>query len=282
MGQYNNGRNFVIMGHSQGTVMTTRLLQDLIDGDPELRKRLVAALLIGGSVTVPEGQTVGGTFQNLPLCTTPRADAAASSPTAAMPTATRRRAARTSSDPRAWTPPAPTRRRSAAARRTSAARICRSTSTIPPSTSNPTPNPAIETPFALYRDFYTGECVKDDSNRSYLEIGVDARRRRPARERRPVRSPALRADLPRYARRRLQLRHRRSDRAGRSKGSSEPGKRLADEMGASDTRHPTPITRYQAILFDYGGTLDGPASHWLDRFVELLSRSGSGHSVRPR
>jgi putative hydrolase of the HAD superfamily len=27
--------------------------------------------------------------------------------------------------------------------------------------------------------------------------------------------------------------------------------------------------RIRAILFDYGGTLDGPASHWLDRFVEL-------------
>lgn len=32
--------------------------------------------------------------------------------------------------------------------------------------------------------------------------------------------------------------------------------------------------RLQAILFDYGGTLDGPASHWLDRFAELYARAG--------
>ena len=28
------------------------------------------------------------------------------------------------------------------------------------------------------------------------------------------------------------------------------------------------------ILFDYGGTLDGPASHWLDRFVGLYAAAG--------
>jgi len=28
------------------------------------------------------------------------------------------------------------------------------------------------------------------------------------------------------------------------------------------------------ILFDYGGTLDGPASHWLDRFVALYAAAG--------
>ncbi|MFN8640919.1 MAG: HAD family hydrolase [Candidatus Binatia bacterium] len=29
------------------------------------------------------------------------------------------------------------------------------------------------------------------------------------------------------------------------------------------------------ILFDYGGTLDGPASHWLDRFVALYAAAGA-------
>jgi len=33
----------------------------------------------------------------------------------------------------------------------------------------------------------------------------------------------------------------------------------------------------QAILFDYGGTLDGPASHWLDRMIELLIEAGVEH-----
>ena len=31
----------------------------------------------------------------------------------------------------------------------------------------------------------------------------------------------------------------------------------------------------EAILFDYGGTLDGPASHWLDRFVGLYRAAGA-------
>jgi HAD superfamily hydrolase (TIGR01549 family) len=30
-----------------------------------------------------------------------------------------------------------------------------------------------------------------------------------------------------------------------------------------------------AILFDYGGTLDGPASHWLDRFVGMYAAAGA-------
>ena len=29
------------------------------------------------------------------------------------------------------------------------------------------------------------------------------------------------------------------------------------------------------ILFDYGGTLDGPASHWLDRFAALYEEAGA-------
>lgn len=32
--------------------------------------------------------------------------------------------------------------------------------------------------------------------------------------------------------------------------------------------------RLRAILFDYGGTLDGEASHWLDRFVALYRDAG--------
>src|SRR5947207_314634 len=30
----------------------------------------------------------------------------------------------------------------------------------------------------------------------------------------------------------------------------------------------------RAICFDYGGTLDGPADHWLDRFVRLYAEAG--------
>jgi hypothetical protein len=65
---YNKGRRFVLIGHSQGTLELTSLVQEEIDGDPELRGRLLSALLIGGHVTVPPGRDVGGSFLNIPAC----------------------------------------------------------------------------------------------------------------------------------------------------------------------------------------------------------------------
>ena len=35
-----------------------------------------------------------------------------------------------------------------------------------------------------------------------------------------------------------------------------------------------PAMRLRAILFDYGGTLDGAGSHWLDRFARLYEGAG--------
>src|SRR5262249_9819674 len=64
----NDGHDVVIMGHSQGTFMTSRLMQADVDSSPALRSRLIAALLIGGNVVEPQGERVGGTFQNSPLC----------------------------------------------------------------------------------------------------------------------------------------------------------------------------------------------------------------------
>lgn len=32
--------------------------------------------------------------------------------------------------------------------------------------------------------------------------------------------------------------------------------------------------RVRAVLFDYGGTLDGPGSHWLDRFLQVYRDAG--------
>jgi len=43
---YNHGRPFIIAGHSQGTLMAYKLLQECVDTTP-LRKQLVAAYLIG-------------------------------------------------------------------------------------------------------------------------------------------------------------------------------------------------------------------------------------------
>jgi hypothetical protein len=61
-------RSFVLMGHSQGTYMATRLLQEVIEPDPALRDRMLTALLVGGSFSVPFGETVGGTSPSIPLC----------------------------------------------------------------------------------------------------------------------------------------------------------------------------------------------------------------------
>jgi hypothetical protein len=64
----NHGRPIVFIGHSQGAAMLIRLLQNVIDPNPRLRKLMVSAILLGGNVTVPIGKDVGGSFRHLPLC----------------------------------------------------------------------------------------------------------------------------------------------------------------------------------------------------------------------
>jgi hypothetical protein len=65
---FNAGRGFVLIGHSQGSGMLRRLIAEEIDGRPELRERLIAAHLLGTSVAVPDGEDVGGDFKNVPVC----------------------------------------------------------------------------------------------------------------------------------------------------------------------------------------------------------------------
>lgn len=48
---YNHGRPIIIAGHSQGTYHAEKLLHDFFDKDPNLKKLLVAAYLIGGTVS---------------------------------------------------------------------------------------------------------------------------------------------------------------------------------------------------------------------------------------
>lgn len=61
---WSEGRSFVIFGHSQGTGHATRLITQEVNDNPDLRSRLVSALLIGGGLTAT-------TFSNIPLCTAP-------------------------------------------------------------------------------------------------------------------------------------------------------------------------------------------------------------------
>jgi hypothetical protein len=64
----NNGRGVVLIGHSQGAFVLTQLIKKDIDDNPAERKLLVSALLLGGNVMVPQGKTVGGSFQHVPAC----------------------------------------------------------------------------------------------------------------------------------------------------------------------------------------------------------------------
>jgi len=64
----NQGRPFVLIGHSQGSVHLIRLLAEEIESGPAAA-RMLSALLIGFNVEVPEGQAVGGSFRSTPLCT---------------------------------------------------------------------------------------------------------------------------------------------------------------------------------------------------------------------
>lgn len=63
MKHWNNGRPFIIAGHSQGSNHLTRLLKEEIDGT-DIQHLLVAAYLIG----MPIADT---TFKNIPLAKTP-------------------------------------------------------------------------------------------------------------------------------------------------------------------------------------------------------------------
>jgi Protein of unknown function (DUF3089) len=68
MRKYNKGRGVVLIGHSQGTGMLTRLIQQKIDRFRGARRRLVSALLLGGNVTVKQGSDVGGAFDHVRAC----------------------------------------------------------------------------------------------------------------------------------------------------------------------------------------------------------------------
>ena len=64
---HNNGRGFVLVGHSQGTSLLIELIRNEIDGGP-LQDQLVSAILAGSSVIVPKGEVAGGSFSEVPLC----------------------------------------------------------------------------------------------------------------------------------------------------------------------------------------------------------------------
>ena len=67
----NNGRPFILIGHSQGSLMLQMLIAREIEKDPALAKRMKLAIIPGYDVLVPQGKLVGGTFKKTPLCSRP-------------------------------------------------------------------------------------------------------------------------------------------------------------------------------------------------------------------
>jgi pimeloyl-ACP methyl ester carboxylesterase len=67
----NRGRGVVLIGHSQGTFHLRELIADEIDDRPRVRRRLVSAILLGGSITVARGRDRGGDFDHVPACRRP-------------------------------------------------------------------------------------------------------------------------------------------------------------------------------------------------------------------
>jgi hypothetical protein len=66
----NRGRGVVLIGHSQGSFILAELIRQEFDGKP-LQSRLVSAILLGATLSVPHGKDVGGSFQKVPLCRKP-------------------------------------------------------------------------------------------------------------------------------------------------------------------------------------------------------------------
>jgi hypothetical protein len=64
----NDGRPFVLIGHSQGSALLQQLIAREIESNPAVAARMKLAILPGFNVLVPQGKLVGGTFKNIPLC----------------------------------------------------------------------------------------------------------------------------------------------------------------------------------------------------------------------
>jgi hypothetical protein len=67
LARYNKGRPFVLVGHSQGSLMLQLLIQHEIEGKP-IAKQMQLAILPGFNLYVPQGKRVGGTLKSTPIC----------------------------------------------------------------------------------------------------------------------------------------------------------------------------------------------------------------------
>jgi len=172
---YNRGRKFVLIGHSQGSGVLAGLLRDTIAGNQEVRAKMISAALIGSTVLVPAGQKTGGTFMDIPFCAAPRETGCIISYASFAKDA----------------PPMAGNRFGAGDAAAGTEAVCTNPAVLAGNTGRysgsyvyahpvqpifvpdvgPVPQ-GITTPFLLYRDIFRGECVKS-GNFHYLQITVD-------------------------------------------------------------------------------------------------------------
>jgi hypothetical protein len=67
----NKGRPFVLIGHSQGSLMLQQLVAQEIETNAAVARRMKLAILPGYNLLVPQDRLVGGTFKRTPLCSRP-------------------------------------------------------------------------------------------------------------------------------------------------------------------------------------------------------------------
>jgi hypothetical protein len=177
------GRPIVLITHSQGAIITSRLLQRRFEGHPELMSRLVVAVLAGpqGGFVVPKGGVVGGTLKQIPLCTSTEQTGcvltynaySASTPPSAEYTKVNGYV-KAGSDPGCTTPPGGSAG--------SAARLSGALFSLENTASGLLGLLALKfdfgavqvrTPYARYANFYTARCAESSEGLSYLRIGAE-------------------------------------------------------------------------------------------------------------
>ena len=71
LANYNRGRGFVLIGHSQGSRLLRALIRNHIDGRASVRDRLIGAYIPGANVLVAKDEDAGGDFDRVPACRRP-------------------------------------------------------------------------------------------------------------------------------------------------------------------------------------------------------------------
>jgi hypothetical protein len=172
----NRGRGVVLVGHSQGSGVLSRLMSTEIDGKP-FQSKLISALLLGTNVAVPQGKDVGGAFKSIPLCRSKDQFGCALAyvsfrSTVPPPSNTRFGKVAGEGMVAACVHPAALKGGSAPLH-AYLSNGSGGTATVPESRQWVKPQQPIETPFVSVPGLLSGECVSDERG-SYLSVKVNA------------------------------------------------------------------------------------------------------------